>query len=121
MSNIGRPVIEWTPKMDESFRVMMGIPMVTEQAVADVLGISISTLNRRLKEHYEMTFDEYKQQKQAGLKLKLSSKQYEMAMKGNVAALIWLGKQWLGQKDRHETEISGEGISIKIEKDDEDL
>lgn len=86
-----------------------------------MLGVSISTMHRRLKEHYGQTFDELKTQKQAGLKLRLSAKQYEMAMKGNVAALIWLGKQWLGQKERHETELTGEGITIKIDNIDEAL
>lgn len=121
MSVMGRPTIEWNSKMDQTFHTIIGIPFVTEVAVAEVLGISVSTLERRLKEHYQMTFDELKQEKQAGLKLKLSAKQYEMAMKGNVAALIWLGKQWLGQKERNETEITGEGITIKIDNIDEAL
>lgn len=118
---MGRPTIEWTSEMDKTFHTLISIPFVTEEAVADVLGVSISTMHRRLKEHYGQTFDELKTQKQAGLKLRLSAKQYEMAMKGNVAALIWLGKQWLGQKERNEVDVSGSGITIKIDKDDAEL
>jgi hypothetical protein len=34
--------------------------------------------------------------------------QYEAAKTGNVTMQIWLGKQWLGQKDRTETDIHAE-------------
>ena len=48
--------------------------------------------------------------------------QYEAAKRGNASLLIWLGKQYLGQKDRHEQsgpdggqiEISyGAGLSLE--------
>jgi hypothetical protein len=38
----------------------------------------------------------------AKVRTNLASKQYQVAMSGNVSMLIWLGKQWLGQKDKHE-------------------
>ncbi len=41
------------------------------------------------------------------LRKKLRKKQYDVAMKGNVAMLIWLGKQYMGQSDHSELEISG--------------
>ena len=41
----------------------------------------------------------------------LRRKQLELAMKGNVGMLVWLGKQWLHQKDKHEIEHSG-GIDL---------
>ena len=34
--------------------------------------------------------------------VELRKKQFEMAMDGNVQMLIWLGKQYLGQKDKPE-------------------
>lgn len=37
------------------------------------------------------------------LKGKLRRAQIDMALSGNPALLIWLGKQWLGQKDKQET------------------
>lgn len=48
--------------------------------------------------------------------------QLQAAQKGNVVMLIWLGKQMLGQKDRHEVETSGTNeIKIVVDKDDEKL
>lgn len=38
------------------------------------------------------------------LKLKLKKKQIAIALSGNVSMLIWLGKQYLGQSDKTETD-----------------
>ena len=38
-------------------------------------------------------------------KMSLKRKQYDQAMGGNTAMLIWLGKQYLGQRDKMEQEI----------------
>jgi hypothetical protein len=40
-------------------------------------------------------------------RLSLRRKQVELANDGNVTMLIWLGKQYLGQKDKSEQEHSG--------------
>lgn len=121
MAEMGRPEIEWTRERAKLFEILMGIPFVTEEAVASVLEMSISTLSRRLKENYGVTFDELKKEKHAGMKLKLAGKQYETAMKGNVVMMVWLGKQWLGQKDKQEIEQTNKTIEIKIDKEDESL
>lgn len=99
---MGRPPVEWSEDKISLFHNLMGIPFVTEEAVCDILKVSPSSLLRWIKKTYSVTFDELKEQKQAGMKLKLSGKQYETAMKGNPAMLIWLGKQWLGQSDKLE-------------------
>lgn len=99
---MGRPKIEWDDKKEALFQTLMGIPFVTEEAICDVLGISISTLSRRISEKHGVTFEELKAQKHAGMKMKLAGKQYEAAMKGNNVMLVWLGKQWLGQTDKIE-------------------
>jgi hypothetical protein len=39
-------------------------------------------------------------------KTSIRKKQFDVAMNGNVTMLIWLGKQYLGQKDTQETIIS---------------
>lgn len=57
------------------------------------------TLNKHVKEKFNISFSEYKQQKGAKLRLMLFQKQFEGAMKGNTALLIWLGKQYLDQCD----------------------
>ena len=50
-------------------------------------------------------------------KIQLREKQWEVAMEGNVQMLIWLGKQYLGQKDTPETKWEnpvdgGEFVSV---------
>lgn len=43
----------------------------------------------------------------------IAMKQFELAMKGDKALLIWLGKNRLGQRDRQEfTNAAGEAIPI---------
>lgn len=118
---VGRPEIPWTKKEEDIFNGLMGIPFVTQEAICAVMGMSYSTLQRKLKENYGMNFDQLRQEKREGMKLKLAGKQYEVAMKGNVSMLIWLGKQWLDQKDKQETEINGQMISIIIDEDDSKL
>ena len=49
-------------------------------------------------------------------KIRLRQWQMKSAQKGNVAMLIWLGKQMLGQSDKHEittTELP-EGFSVEL-------
>lgn len=53
-------------------------------------------------------------------KTRLRRLQLQAAQKGNVVMLIWLGKQMLGQKDKHETELSGKDIKIIIGDDEKD-
>ena len=39
----------------------------------------------------------------------LRAAQYRAAMAGNSTMMVWLGKQWLGQADKQQTELSGPG------------
>lgn len=49
-------------------------------------------------------------------KIRLRQKQFDVAMKGNVTMLIWLGKQILDQVDKQEHAVTGEeGGPIQIE------
>lgn len=41
---------------------------------------------------------------------KLRAKQIEVALNGNVPMLIWLGKQYLGQKDKQEVNQTGDTL-----------
>ena len=113
---MGRPPIEWDDKKVALFDELIGIPFVTEEAICDVMRISISSLVRWLKKTRGVTFAELKRQKHEGMKLKLAGKQYEMAMKGNPAMAIWLGKQWLGQSDKMDQKINEQdGFKIVLE------
>lgn len=53
-------------------------------------------------------------------KMSLRRLQFNAAKEGNTTMLVWLGKQWLGQRDKHEHENSG-GIQIVITPEESEL
>ena len=77
--------------------------------------VSHDTIARRIKEEYGMTFAEYIDQKhKATAKPSLRRMQWKAAEAGNTSMLIWLGKQYLSQKDKQEMEHSGDvGVTVK--------
>lgn len=92
---MGRPL----KKVDgDMVQRLAGIGCINEE-IATLVGCSTDTLVRRFADRLETG--------RARLKRSLRRKQVELARKGNVAILIWLGKNMLGQKDRQEIEHSG--------------
>lgn len=80
-------------------------------------------IERRIKERFKCTFTEYKDKKVEPIRISIRQKQIKMALGGNAALLIWLGKQMLGQRDRDEkpkleTHVDGKA-KIVIRWDDE--
>ena len=71
----------------------------TNKEIADIVGCSHDTLTRRFSEDLEAG----RRQGKASLR----RKQYELAMSGNAAMLIWLGKQVLGQSEKQEITQTG--------------
>jgi hypothetical protein len=79
-------------------------------SIAGILGIAPETLYRSCKEMNKIGFDAYSQKKKAeGLEL-LRDKQFRTALKGNVIMQIWLGKQYLNQKDKSDLTSGNEKI-----------
>ena len=74
----------------------------TVEEIANILDLSKSTLD-----HNEEFLQVYKKNIDNG-KMSLRRAQMELALKGNATMQIWLGKQYLGQKDKQEIEHSGE-------------
>jgi hypothetical protein len=98
----GRPKIEVDWKQVDK---MLAIQCTAEE-IGSVLGVSTDTISRRCEEENECTFAEYSRQK-AGLgKISLRRSQFKLAEK-NAAVAIWLGKQYLGQQDKYQHELSG--------------
>lgn len=64
----------------------------TNEEIAAKLGCSPDTLTRRFADSLKRGRD--------SAKASLRAKQFQLAMKGNVTLLIWLGKQHLGQRDK---------------------
>lgn len=67
--------------------------------VAASLGVHPDTLYLRCEKEKHMTFTAYSQIKRASGDSLLRDKQIEIALKGNVTMLIWLGKQRLQQRE----------------------
>ena len=103
----GRPPVE----IDERLVVSLARIGCTWDEIAAVTGISRATLARRCKKIIQDGHEE--------MRTSLRRWQYLKAKDGNVAMLIWLGKQYLGQKDkidetRREEVVTIERIEPKI-------
>jgi len=82
--------------------------MCTQSEIASLLGVSLSTL-----EHDPEFLRIHKKGMESG-KASLRRMQYLNANKGNATMQIWLGKQYLGQKDKQEiTGKDGEPLNPK--------
>lgn len=99
----GRPKIELDPAKVEALAALQ----CTYDEIASGLGVSIDTLERRRREDPAFAVAIKRGQEEG--KRSLRRLQMEAAEKGNVTMQIWLGKQWLGQKDKALTEVTGEG------------
>ena len=77
----------------------------TGEEIAGVLQMDYDTLNRNCKESKGMPISEYIKEHQANGKMSLRRAQWKAAEKGNPSMLIWLGKQWLEQKDVVEAHV----------------
>jgi len=95
---MGRPIktINWK-QVDQCCKVQC-----TQDEIAAILGVGIDTLTQKCKEDHGITFQEYSKHKSAGGKMSIRRKQFARANKGSDTMLIWLGKQYLGQKDKVE-------------------
>lgn len=78
----------------------------TEKEIASFLGVAVDTLDRACKREHGAGFKELYEQKAAGGKASLRRMQWKLAEDGHPTMLIWLGKQYLGQRD--ESRIGGE-------------
>lgn len=76
----------------------------TQGEIASILHLDVSTLHDRSEEYYNLKYpDIYKKFSEIG-KISLRRLQFKHAQK-SFAMAIWLGKQWLGQRD-HDQMIS---------------
>jgi hypothetical protein len=77
-----------------------------------LLGISQETFIERKKEYPELI--ESISRGRAKVAINLSNKLYELAMKGNTAMLIYLGKSVLGLRENDPTVMGVPMIPIKV-------
>lgn len=101
----GRPKKQIDIKM---FETMCGI-QCTKDEICDIFDIDEKTLTRWCKDTYNMGFSDIYKKKSSTGKMSLRRIQWKLAEK-NYAMAIFLGKQYLGQKDVIENQVTNNGI-----------
>lgn len=71
----------------------------TDAEICAVMMIDQDTLFKYVKAKYNISLSEYIKRHSAQGKVSLRRLQFKKAEEGNTAMLIWLGKQYLGQRD----------------------
>ena len=77
----------------------------TEEEITSVFDVCSDTLCAWCKNTYGMNFSEVYKIKRQGGKASLRRNQFELA-KTNASMSIWLGKQYLGQKDNIDVAVT---------------
>jgi hypothetical protein len=68
--------------------------------ISSVLDVSDDTIQRACQREHKMPFGDYLKRHRLKGFVSIRRKQYEVATAGNVSMLIWLGKNWLDQRDQ---------------------
>jgi len=97
----GRPRLEFDLRLVED----LGKIQSTHSELAAVLGCHLDTVKERLKNDPEFSAA-YEKGLENG-KSSLRRIQWKAALSGNTTMQIWLGKQYLGQRDVQTTELTG--------------
>lgn len=104
----GRPKLVLNDTGKEIITKMAEI-MCTDEEIAACLGITVETLQNT---DNNTAFLECKQKGNGRGKKALRRVQFDIAKKGNAAMAIFLGKQWLGQKEYVETKAEGKVVIV---------
>ena len=82
--------------------------MCTQEEIASYLDISTRTLQKDTEflRIYKKGIDKGR--------MSVRRQQYKAAEDGNTTMQIWLGKQYLGQRDKHDTELNANVREIKV-------
>lgn len=99
---MARPRIEIDFKQ---FERLCGL-QCTLAEVAGFFNCSEDTIERRVLEHYGEGFADVFAKKRGAGKISLRRWQMQLAEKGNAAMLIFLGKNYLGQRDIQEIDTN---------------
>ena len=109
---MGRPLINISV---EEFEKLCSL-QCTEEEIAGWYKCSIDTIEKFCKRTYKKTFaDIYKTLSSKG-KMSLRRYQFKIA-ENNPTMAIWLGKQYIGQRDLQEVDMSVKPLSIKVQDD----
>jgi hypothetical protein len=101
-AKVGRPRLDIDPAQVER---MASIGCTVEE-IAVLIGCSKSTLDKGFSASIERG--------RMRLNRSLKRKQVQLARQGNVTMLIWLGKQYLGQKEKSESVVREETVVLDL-------
>ena len=87
----------------------------TQEEICSVLDICFDTLDEWCQRTYGKHFSKVFAEKRQGGKASLRRKQWNLA-DNNATMAIFLGKQYLGQKDVVETQIASNGILTELKE-----
>jgi len=89
---------------DDQFKTIEGMARIqcTQDEICDIYGVTDKTLNLALQKHSGVSFSDLIKKNASHGKASLRRSQWKAADKGVPSVLIWLGKQYLGQKDQVE-------------------
>ena len=104
----GKPKIE----LDSALVRRLAGLQCTYEEIASALGVSVDTLDRRREDTPEIA-EAIKEGRSLG-KRSLRRMQLKSAKGGSVTMQIWLGKQWLDQKDRQDIEHHEDKEAIRL-------
>ena len=90
------------------FENLCGLQCTLEE-ICDWFGVTDKTLNSWCKRTYSESFSEVFRQKRSTGKISLRRSQWRLAEK-NASMAIWLGKQYLGQKDIVEVGVEKDNV-----------
>ena len=102
---MGRPRKEIDQKQFEN---LCGLQCTLEE-ICGWFGVTDKTLNSWCKRTYSESFSEVFRQKRSTGKISLRRGQWRLAEK-NASMAIWLGKQYLGQKDIVEVGVEKDNV-----------
>lgn len=135
MARTGRPPKPFDAKLLESHARNQSSELFTAEVMLLAKGENVNKqslakqvklIQRHLEREWGMNYVQYREQKKEYRRAAISNKQFEVAMQGDKTMLIWLGKQYLDQREKSSHELSGpDGKPIssttKIELSDEQL
>lgn len=107
---MGRPLKEIDKKQFEN---LCGL-QCTREEICGFFEVSEKTLDSWCKRTYKKSFSLVFKEKRGIGKISLRRNQLRLAEK-NASMAIWLGKQYLGQKDSFEEEKADSGVTVIID------
>lgn len=98
------------PKKDfdwELLETLASFPdVILQEDIAQCMKVSLDTVANKIKEKHGVTFSEFRKQRQGITRKNLFAWQLKAAQRGSVPMLIWLGKNYLNQKEpKQEQEV----------------